>query len=79
VPKFPVDAPLERVLRALGQLGFVVIRHENHVALARANPDGTRSTLTLPGRRILKSSTLRTALSQTQISREAFLAAYERS
>jgi len=79
VPKFPIDAPLERVLRALDQLGFVVIRHGNHVALARANPDGTRSTLTLPGHRTIKGSTLRSALAQARISREDFLQAFEES
>lgn len=79
MPKLPVDAPLERVLAALKQLGFQVVRHDNHVALARTNPDGTRTTLTIPGHRTLKSSTLRTALSQAQVERDLFLQAYDRS
>jgi hypothetical protein len=35
VAKFPVDAPLDRVLRAMGVLGFQVVRSGNHISLAR--------------------------------------------
>ena len=77
--KFPVDAPLERVVRALQALGFAVVRRGNHVSLARQEVDGTQTPLTLPGHRTLKSSTLRTALTQAGIAREAFLYAYERA
>lgn len=79
MPKFPVDAPLETVIAALVALGFQVVRQGNHVSLARNNPDGTRNTLTLPGHRHLKSSTLRAALVQAGIPRDEFLAAYEQS
>ncbi len=79
MPKFPVDAPLEKVLAALALLGYKVIRQGNHVALARQNPDGTRSTLTLPGHRYIKSSTLRATLLQAGIPRDEFLAAFNRS
>jgi predicted RNA binding protein YcfA (HicA-like mRNA interferase family) len=79
VAKFPIDAPREKVIAALGLLGFQVVRHENHVALARTNPDGGRDTLTLPGHRFLKSSTLRAALMQAGIPRDEFLKAYDRS
>jgi hypothetical protein len=41
--KFPVDAPRDRVLRALQCLGFELIREGNHIALARTNEDGTRT------------------------------------
>jgi uncharacterized protein (DUF58 family) len=41
--KFPVDAPLERALRALALLGFVIVRRGNHVSLARSEADGTRT------------------------------------
>lgn len=79
MPKFPVDAPTDRVLRALRELGFEVVRRGNHVSLARAGADGTVTPMTLPGHRVIKASTLRTALHQSGVTREDFLRAYERS
>jgi predicted RNA binding protein YcfA (HicA-like mRNA interferase family) len=77
--KFPVDAPLRRVLRALAALGFVLVREGNHIAMQRENEDGTRTPLTLPNHLIIKGSTLRTICTQSGISRDAFLTAYEDS
>ena len=74
--KFPVDAPRDRVLRALQRLGFELIREGNH-APARTNEDGTRTPLTMPNHRLIKGSTLRLILRQSEISREEFLEAYE--
>jgi predicted RNA binding protein YcfA (HicA-like mRNA interferase family) len=77
--KFPVDAPLRRVLRALAALGFVLVREGNHIAMQRENEDGTRTPLTLPNHLIIKGSTLRTICTQSGITRDAFLTAYEDS
>ena len=77
--EFPVDAPLERVLRALEQLGFSLARRGNHLSLSRVEPDGTRTPLTLPGHRTVKGSTLRAVLTQSSVSREEFLRAYEQA
>ena len=71
--KFPVDAPIREVVRAFERLGFVLVREGNHISMARANPDGTRTILTMPNHRTLKRSTLRTILSQASIDREEFL------
>lgn len=74
--KFPIDAPIERVIKALEQLGFRLVRTGNHIAMVRDNGDGTRTPLTLPNHRRLKGSTLRTILTQVGISRDEFLQAY---
>jgi predicted RNA binding protein YcfA (HicA-like mRNA interferase family) len=76
MPRFPVDAPIREVVRALERLGFRLVREGNHIAMSRENPDGTRTPLTMPNHRTLKSSTLRTILTQSGISREEFLRAY---
>jgi predicted RNA binding protein YcfA (HicA-like mRNA interferase family) len=77
--KFPVDAPIRRVLRALAALGFVLVREGNHIAMQRENEDGTRTPLTLPNHLIIKGSTLRTICTQSGITRDEFLTAYEDS
>ena len=79
MPKFPVDAPLRKVLRALESLGFRLVREGNHIAMVRENPDGTRTPLTMPNHRRIKGSTLRTILRQSGISREEFLDIYEKA
>ncbi|MCX8066323.1 MAG: type II toxin-antitoxin system HicA family toxin [Anaerolineae bacterium] len=75
--KFPVDAPRDRVIRALERLGFRIVRMGTHIAMVRENPDRTRTPLTMPNHRYIKASTLRTICTQAGISREEFLRAYE--
>jgi predicted RNA binding protein YcfA (HicA-like mRNA interferase family) len=79
MPKFPVDAPLVKVIRTLEALSFRVVRRGNHIALVRDNPDGTKTPLTMPNHRTIKASTLRTILTQVGIARDDFLNGYEKN
>ena len=77
MPKFPADAPIRRVIAALERLGFKLLRQGNHISMIRENPDGTNTPLTIPNHPTIKKSTLRTILTQSGISRETFMSAYE--
>jgi predicted RNA binding protein YcfA (HicA-like mRNA interferase family) len=74
--KFPVDAPIRKVVKTFELLGFKLIREGNHIAMLKENPDGTRTPLTMPNHPTIKKSTLRTILTQTRIPRNEFLDAY---
>lgn len=75
--KFPVDATIRKVVAALERLGFKSLTEGSHISMVRENPDGTKTPLTIPNHPTLKKSTLRTILTQSGISREAFLKAFE--
>lgn len=77
--RFPKDAPRRKVVRALGELGFEVVREGSHIAMRRRNDDGSVTPLTMPNHARLKSSTLRAICNQSGVTREDFLQAYERA
>ena len=76
MPKFPVDAPKERVVKALEILGFKIVREREHIAMVRENTDGSRTPLTMPNHRRIKGSTLRMICSQSGIPYTEFLDVY---
>ena len=77
--RFPKDAPQRKVVRALGELGFEVVREGNHIAMRRTNDDGSVTPLTMPNHTRIKSSTLRAICNQSGVTRAEFLMAYERA
>lgn len=58
MPKFPVDAPKSKVIKALKNLGFQLVREQEHISMVRTNPDGSKTPLTMPNHNKIKSSTL---------------------
>jgi hypothetical protein len=47
MPKFPVDAPKQRVIKSFEVLGFKMIREKEHISMERINPYGTKTPLTM--------------------------------
>ena len=76
--KFPVDAPKFKVVKVLASFGFSIVREKEHISMIRQNLDGTTTPLTMPNHKLIKGSTLRSICTQAGISRDNFIAAYEK-
>jgi len=79
MPKFPVEAPKQKVIKTFEKLGFNLIREREHISMERLNSDGFKTPLTMPNHARIKASTLRTICTQSGISRDDFLIAFEKS
>lgn len=77
--KFPIDAPKRNVVKTFELLGFHMVREREHISMERENPDGSKTPLTMPNHPKIKASTLRTICTQTGISRDNFIKAYEKT
>jgi len=77
--KFPVDAPRQKVIKALEILGFRVVRQKEHISMVRENSNGSKTPLTMPNHTKIKASTLRTICTQSGITRDEFLEAYKKA
>ena len=75
MPKFPVDAPKAKVIKAPVLLGFTMVRQREHISMVRENDDGTNTPLTMPNHSRIKGSTLRAICTQAGIGRMEFLRA----
>jgi predicted RNA binding protein YcfA (HicA-like mRNA interferase family) len=75
--KFPVDASKVKVIKVLESFGFLIVREKEHISMIRQNSDGTNTPLTLPNHKLIKGSTLRSLCTQSGISRDDFITAYE--
>ena len=77
--KFPVDAPRQKVIKALEILGFRVVRQKEHISMVRENSNGSKTPLTMPNHTKIKASTLRTICTQSGITRDEFLEVYKKA
>lgn len=75
--KFPVDAPVHKVIKALEALGFQLVRKGTHISMVKRNLSENSIPLTMPNHRHIKRSTLRAILTQAGISRNDFLKVYK--
>lgn len=77
MPRFPVDASKSKVIKVIEGFGFSIVREKEHISMIRQKPDGTNTPLTLLNHKLIKGSTLRNICTQSGISRDDFIAAYE--
>jgi hypothetical protein len=71
-PRLARDIPKADALRALKQLGYLLDREQEHLALVKVNANG-RQVMILPNHKRIKLSTLLTACHRAGIARQSLL------
>ena len=79
MPKFPTDAPIDQVIKARRASWVPASQNGQSYCYGQRQSGWFATPLTMPNHRRIKSSTLRTILTQGGISRDEFLEAYEES
>ena len=73
MPRFPADAPIRKVIRALERLGFAQVRQRgSHVVLKRQTPEGEVGCV-VPLHRELAIGTPRGILRQARVTPDEFM------
>jgi predicted RNA binding protein YcfA (HicA-like mRNA interferase family) len=74
----PEISPKERVIKALEELGYRIVRQGTHIALSYYTASGVQFPLTIPDQMAYNASTIRAILSRAGISKQDYLTAYQK-
>jgi predicted RNA binding protein YcfA (HicA-like mRNA interferase family) len=74
----PDISPKERVIKALEELGYRIVRQGTHIALSYYTASGVQFPLTIPDQIAYNASTLRAILTRAGISKQDYLNAYQK-
>ncbi len=75
----PEVAPKERVVKALEELGYRIVRQGTHIAFSYYTASGVQFPLTIPDQIAYNASTLRAILNRAGISKQDFMTAYAKA
>ena len=70
--KFPVDAPKQKVIKALSKLRYV-LDHQTGSHIILRNKDPPHRRLTIPNHKEIAKGTLRAIIKQAGLTREGFM------
>ncbi len=74
----PDSAPKDKVIHALENLGYRLVRQGTHISMSCYTSSGIQLPLTIPDIPEFKASTLRMIISRAGITKQDFLEAYNK-